>query len=149
MPKSCSRWPDPTVVAQRSARTETTDLEMFTTDAVDEDCDSEASKFTNPRMQRGSEDPEKGLGDVAPFIERNPGKATSTLEWRGRVLHPQEAAQVTTSSSRQQPTAKERWQASLDSEIERTVQHYNAQEMILQRAIANLEQMREWDLKQL
>jgi len=122
---------------------------MFTADAVDEDCDSEASKFTNLRMQHGSEDPEKGLGDVAPFIERNPGKATSTLEWRGRVLHPQEAAQVTTSSSRQQPTAKERWQASLDSEIERTVKHYHAQEMILQRAITNLEQMRELDLKQL
>ncbi len=37
----------------------------------------------------------------------------------------------------------------MDIEIERTEQYYHAQEMILRRAIANLEQMYEWDLKQL
>src|SRR5258708_3617404 len=114
---------------------------MFIVDTVDEDCDSSVSTVGKPRMQRDSEDPEKELGGVVPFIERNPDNMASTLEWRGRVLHPQEAA---TSSSWQQQTAKERWQASMDIEIERTVQHYRAQEMILRRQIAMLE----WDLKQ-
>ncbi len=122
---------------------------MFIADAVGEGCDSDKSTVTTPCMQQDSEDPEKGLGSVKPFIERNPDNMASTLEWRRRVLHSQDATQASTSSSRQQPTAKERWQASLDSEIERTVKHYHAQEMILQRAITNLEQMRELDLKQL
>jgi hypothetical protein len=122
---------------------------MLIINAVDEDCDSDASKVKKLRMQRGSEDPEKGLGGVAPIFERNPDNVASTLEWRGRALHSQEATQATTSSSRQQKTAKERWKASLDIEIGRTLQHYHAQELILRRAIANLEQMRESDLKQL
>jgi len=148
-PELCSRWPDPTVFDQRSAEIGTADSEMFIADAVGEGCDSDKSTVTTPCMQQDSEDPEKGLGSVKPFIERNPDNMASTLEWRRRVLHSQVATQAATSSPRQRPTAKERWQASVDSEMDRTVQHYRAQEMNLQRAIANLEQMREWDLKQL
>ncbi len=122
---------------------------MFNANTVDEDCDSDMSSITKPRMQRGSEDPEKGLGGVAPSFERNPDNVASTLEWRERVLHPKEATRATTSSSRQQKTAEQRWSASLEIEIERTRQPYHAQEMVLRRAIANLEQLYEWDLEQL
>jgi hypothetical protein len=122
---------------------------MFIADAVDEYYDSDSSKVTTIRMQRGSEDAEKELDSVASFMERNPDNVAPTLEWRGRALHSQGATQAATSSPRQQLTAKERWQASLDIKIEQTKQHYYALEMILRRAIAKLEQMRELDLKQL
>src|SRR6266852_6228789 len=114
MPKACSRWPDPTVVDQRNASTGSTDSEVFIVDTVDEDCDSSVSTVRTLRMQRDSEDPEKELGGVVPFTERSPDNIASTLEWKGRVLHQHEAAQNTTSSSRQQRTAKERWQASME-----------------------------------
>jgi len=45
------------------------------------------------------------------------GIQTTTLGWRGRVLHSQEATQVI--SSRQRHTAEERWRASLDIDIGR------------------------------
>jgi hypothetical protein len=120
---------------------------MFIADGVDEDCDSDASTATNPHMQRGSEDSEKGLGSVAPFIERNPDNVASTLEWRGRVLHSQEATQATT--SRQQHTAEERWRASLEIEIERIRQHYHKLERILEGEIVKHKQRYEWAIKQL
>ena len=136
MPKPCSRWINPTVVDQRSAGTETTDSndsDIFNANTTDEDCDSDTGKITKPHMQCGNEDAERGLGGVTSFMETN--SVASTLKWREGVLHSQGATQVTTSSSRQQPTAKKRWQALLD--------------MVLWGAIKNLEQKREYDLKQL
>jgi hypothetical protein len=139
MPKPCSRWPDTTVVDQSSAGTRTVDSEMPIAEAVDEDCDSNTSTSTNPHIQRGKEDPEKGLlGVVAPFIERNPDNMASTLEWRGRFLRPQEATgiQATTTSSRQQHAAEERRCASSEElEIERIRRHYQKQERILEEEI--------------
>jgi hypothetical protein len=143
MLKPCSRWPDTTVVDQSSARArtqQTTDSEMFFANIVDEDCDSDTSTpATNQHMQRGKGDPEKGLGGVAPFIERNPGpdKMASTLEWRGRVLRSQEATGIQApTSSRQQHTAEERRCASLEElEIERIRRHYQKQERILEEEI--------------
>jgi hypothetical protein len=122
---------------------------MFIADVVDEECDFDASALATHRVQRSYEHSEKGLGGVAPFIERNTDNVASTLEWRGSVLHSQEASQATTSSSRQQKTAKERWQESLDNEVGRTLQQYRAQEMVLRKTIANLKKLCESDLKQL
>jgi hypothetical protein len=147
MPKSCSRWPDPTIVDRRSARTGTTDLVMFIADAVDKG--SDVNTVHKYRMQCGSEDSEKGLGGVAPFVEKNSDDVASTLEWKGRILHSQKATQATTSSSRQQQTAEERWHASLEIEIERIRGHYHEQERVLEREIVKLEQIYEWDVKQL
>ncbi|KAF8489377.1 hypothetical protein F5888DRAFT_1738804 [Russula emetica] len=127
---------DTIVVDQRSARTGTTDSEMSIADVVDEDCDLDASTVTNTRMQRGSRYSEKGLGGVAPFIERNLGNVAPTLDWRGRVLHSQEATQAT--SSRQQHTAEERIR-----------QHYQKQEMILEGEIVKHVQRYELAIKQL
>ena len=88
MPKPRSRWPDTTVLNQRSVGTGTTDSEMFITDAIDEDSDSDAaSTAATYRMQRGSGDSEKRLDGVAPFIERNPDNFATTLEWRGSSDH--------------------------------------------------------------
>ncbi|KAI0278120.1 hypothetical protein BGY98DRAFT_975495 [Russula aff. rugulosa BPL654] len=133
---------DHAVVDQRSAETGTTDSEMFIADAVDKDCDSYVII---------SEDSETRPGSVAPFIDRNPDNVmvASTLEWRRRVLpvHSQRTAQAT--SSRQQQTAEERWSASLEIEIERIRRHFHEQEMVLEREIVKLEQMYEWDMKQL
>jgi hypothetical protein len=124
---------------------------MFIADAVDKDCDSYVITVTNPCMQRSSEDSETGPGSVAPFMGRNPDNVmvASTLEWRRRVLpvYSQRTAQAT--SSRQQQTAEERWSASLEVEIERIRRHFHEQEMVLEREIVKLEQMYEWDMKQL
>ncbi len=60
------------------------------------------------------------------------------MESRGRVLHPQEATQAT--SSPQQDTAEERRGALLQTEIERIRQHYWEQEKILEWEYAKLEQ---------
>ncbi|KAI0280819.1 hypothetical protein BGY98DRAFT_1095305 [Russula aff. rugulosa BPL654] len=147
--KVMSNETDPTIVDQRSARTGTTDLVMFIADAVDEDCDSDVSTVHKLRMQCGSEDLEKGLGGVAAFVERDSDDVAPTLEWRERILHSQRATQATTSSSRQQQTAEERWHASLEIEIERIRGHYHEQERVLEREIVKLEQMYEWDVKQL
>jgi hypothetical protein len=106
LPKPGSRWPDTTVVDQKSAGTGTTGLEISIADAVDDDCDSDASTATNLHIQRGSGDSEKGLDAVAPFIEWDLDNVASTLEWRGGVLHSQEVTQVT--SSRQRHWAEER-----------------------------------------
>ena len=135
------------MVDQRSAGTEPTDSEMFIADAVDEDCDLDVSTATSPRRQRGGGDSKKGLGGVAPFIERNPDNTALTLGWRGRVLHSQEATQVT--SYRQRYTAEERWRASLELEIERIQQHYHEQERILEREVVKHEQRYELAIKQL
>jgi hypothetical protein len=124
-----------------------TDSGMSIADAVDEDRDSGASTATNPCMQRGSGDSEKGLCGVVPFIERNPDKVASTLEWRGRVLHSQEATQAT--NSRQQHTAEERWRASLKIEIERIRQHYREQESIIEEEVVKHEQRYKWAIEQL
>jgi hypothetical protein len=140
MTKPCSRWPDTTVVDQRSAGTRTADSEIFTADGVNGDCESDTSTTTNLHIQRGTGDPEKGLGDVAPLIGNNPDKIASTLEWRGRVLRSQEATQATT-SSRQQHTAEERRCASLEElEIERIRRHYQRQERILEEEIEKHEE---------
>jgi hypothetical protein len=120
---------------------------MFIADTVSKDCDSSTSTATNPYLQRGSEDSEKGLGGVAPFIERNPANVASTLEWRGRVLHSQEATQAT--SSRQQHTAEERWRASLEVEIERIRRHYRKQEKILEEEIVKHEKRYKLAVEQL
>jgi len=108
------------------------------------DVDSDAA---STRVQRGSGDSEKRLGGVAPFIERNPDNLASTLEWRVRVFHSQEATQA--SSSRRQHVARERWRASLEIEIERIGIHYHEQEKVLERAIAKLEQSYEREIKEL
>ncbi|KAF8495799.1 hypothetical protein F5888DRAFT_1907745 [Russula emetica] len=138
---------DTILVDQRSAATGTTDSEMSIANADDEDCDSDASTAINYRMQRGSGDPEKGLGGVAPFIERNLGNVASTLDWRGRVLHSQEATQATSSS--QQHTAEEKGRALLEIKIERIRQHYEKQKRILEGEIVKHEQRYELAIKQL
>ncbi|KAF8492821.1 hypothetical protein F5888DRAFT_1727824 [Russula emetica] len=122
---------------------------MFIAEAVNEDCDSDASTITNPRMQGGSGVSEKGLpgGGVASLIERNLDNVASTLEWRGRVPHSQEATRAT--SSRRQHTAKERSRALSEIEIERIRQHYQKQERILKGEIVKHEQRYEWAIKQL
>ena len=82
------RGVDSLVAYQGCVATGTTDSEMFIADAIDEDPDLDANTATSLGMQRGSGDSEKRLvGSVAPFIERNPDKMASTLEWRGGVLH--------------------------------------------------------------
>jgi len=120
---------------------------MFIADAVDEDCDPDASTATSPGMQHGSGDSEKRPGSVAPSIERNLNNVASTLEWRGRALHSQGATQAT--NSRRQQTAEERWHASLEVEIERIRQHYYEQERILEGEIVKHEQRYELAMKQL
>jgi hypothetical protein len=117
------------------------------TDAVDEDCDSDASTVINRHMQRGSGNSEQGPGGVAHFIERDPDNVASTLECRGRVLHSQEATQTT--SSRQQHTAEERWRASLENEIERIRRHYREQERIMEREIVKHEERYKVAIEQL
>lgn len=62
---------------------------MFIADAFDDDSDPDVSMARHPHMLRGVEAPEMGLACVAPFIEMNPDNVASTMEWRGRVLHPQ------------------------------------------------------------
>ena len=146
MPNSCSRWPNSTVFDQKSAETGQTDSEMFIADVVDEDCDSDTSS-PNPHMLRGDEDSAKRLSSVAPFTERNPDKVASTLEWRERVLHSQEASQATTSSSRQWQTAEEHEGTSLEIEIERIRRHYQKQEMVLEGEIVKLEQRYKSDME--
>jgi hypothetical protein len=122
---------------------------MFTADDVNEDRDSDMRTTTNPHLQRGTGDPEKGLGGVAPFTGRSPDKMALTLEWRGRVLHSQAATQATT-SSRQQRTTEERGCASLeDIEIERIQQHYQEQERILEREIEKHEKRYKEAIEQL
>ena len=129
MPKCYSRCPGTTVVDRRIGMT---DSEMFTANAVDEDCGSDTSTTANPSIQRGTGHPEKGVSGVAPLIERNPDKITSTLEWRGRVLHSQEAAQAST-ISRQQHAAEERGHASLEEiEIDQIREHYQELERVLE-----------------
>ena len=120
---------------------------MLIADPVDENYDSDGSTITRIRMWRGNENSEKGPGGVVPFIERNPDNVASTLEWRGRVLHSQEATQAT--SSRQQYTAEEHWLRSLEIEIGKIRQHYREQEKIMEREILKHEQRYEWALKQL
>jgi hypothetical protein len=120
---------------------------MFIADTVNEDCDSGASTVQNPHMQRGSGNSEKGPGDAAPFIERNPDNVASTLEWRARVLHSQEATQTT--SSRQQHTAEERWLASLENEIEEIRRHYHKQERFLEEEIVKHEERYKLAIEQL
>jgi hypothetical protein len=117
---------------------------MFVADVLDEDGDSDTSTTTNPHIQRGSEGPEKGLGGVAPFIER-------TLEWRRRVLCSHEAGAKVTTSSRQpeQHTAVERRHASQDLKIERIQRHYREQERILENEIVKHEQRYELMMEQL
>jgi hypothetical protein len=90
-------------------------------------------------------DPEKGLGGVAPFIERNPDNVTSTLERRRRVPHSQEDTQAT--SSRQQLTAEDRMRALMETEIQRVRQHYHEQEKVLEREIVKHQQRYELVLK--
>jgi hypothetical protein len=123
---------------------------MLIAEAVDEDCDSGPSTNTNPLIQRGKGDSaEKGLGGVAPFIERSPDKIASTLEWRGRVLRSQEAARATTTSSRQQHTT-ERRRASLEElEIERIRHHYQEQERIMEEEIEKHEKRYKEAIEQL
>jgi hypothetical protein len=121
---------------------------MSIADAVDEDCDSHAStNNTILHMQRGSEDSEKGLDGVPPFIRRNPDKMASTLEWRASVQHSQEPPQVT--SSHQRHTAEGRRDASLSTKIERIQQHYRRQEKVLEREIAKHEQRYKWAIEEL
>jgi hypothetical protein len=130
-------------------RTETTDSdsEMFTADAVDEDCDSDTSTNTNLLIQRSTGDPEKGLG-VAPFIDRNLDKMESILEWRGRVLPSREVTQASTGSL-QQHTPAERGLASLEVEIEQIRQHYREQEGILKQEIVKHKKRHKRAMKQL
>ena len=146
MHKPCSRWPDTTVLDQRTETTDS-DSEMFTADAVDEDCDSDTSQSTNPLIQRSTGDPEKGPG-VAPFIDRNLDKMESTSEWRGRVLPSREVTQASTSSLRQH-TPAEPGLASLEIEIEQIRQHYREQEGILKREIVKHKKRRKRTMKQL
>jgi hypothetical protein len=120
---------------------------MFIADAVDENSDLDASTGTSPCVQRGSGDSKKRLGSVTPFIGRNPYNVASTLGWRGRVIHSQEATQAT--SSRRLPTAEERWRASLEIEIKRIRQHYYEQEKILEREIVKHEQRYENAMREL
>ena len=120
---------------------------MLIADPVDENCDSDGGLVTNFHMRRGNEDSEEGSGGVVPFIERNPDNVASTLEWRGRVLHSQEATQAT--SSRQQYTAEEHWLRSLEIEIGKIRQHYREQEKIMEREILKHKQRYERALKQL
>jgi hypothetical protein len=120
---------------------------MSIADVVNEDCDSDVSTVNDPHMQRGSGSSEKGPSDVAHFIERNPDNVASTLEWRERVLHSQEATQTT--SSRQQHTAEERWLASLKTEIEEIRRHYQEQERIMEEEIVKHEERRKLAIEQL
>ena len=139
MPKSCSRWPDPTV-----------DSETFAANVVDEDCDSDTGTVPRLRMQRGAQDSEKGLGSVTPLIERIPDDVTSTLEWRRRVLLSQKAYQpATTGSFHQQQTAEERWHTSLEIKIEQIRRDYREKERVLEREIVKLERRYEWVMEQL
>jgi hypothetical protein len=150
VPKLCSRWPGTTALDQTTETTDS-DSESFTADAVDEDCDSDMSPSTNPRIQRSTGDPEKGLG-VAPFIERNLDKMESTVEWRGRVLHSREATQASTCSGpsgQQHHTPAEYELASLDVEIEQIRQHYREQEGILNREIVKHKKRRKRAMKRL
>jgi hypothetical protein len=142
-----ANWPDTTMVDQRSAGTGTTDLEMFISEALEQDCDSDASTATT-RMQPGNGGSQKGLGSVAPFIERNPDNVASTLQRRGRALQSQQATQVI-GSRRQRHTAEERWRALLEKKIRRIRQHYKKQERILQSEIVKHEQRYEEAMKEL
>ena len=146
MPKRCSPWPGTTVVDRRIG---TTDSEMFTAYAVGEDCGSDTSTSTNPHIQRGTGDPEKGLGGVAPLIERNPDKMASTLEWRGRVLLSQEATQAS-AGPRQQQTAEEHGRASLEEiEIDRIQKHYEELERVLEGQLVEHKKRHKWAIKEL
>jgi TolA-binding protein len=98
-------------------------------------------------LQRGSGNSEKGPSGVALFIERNPDNVASTLEWRERVLHSQEATQTT--SSRQQHTAEERWLASLKTEIEEIRRHYQKQERFMEEEIVKHEERHKLAIEQL
>jgi hypothetical protein len=98
-------------------------------------------------MQRSSRNSEKGPSGVALFIERNPDNVASTLEWRARVMHSQEATQTT--SSHQQHTAEERWRASLEKEIERIRRHYHKQERFLEEQIVKHEERYKVAIEQL
>ena len=121
---------------------------MFITDVIDEDSDSDAaSTAAIYRMQRGSGDSKKRPDGVVPYIERNPDNLATTLEWRGRVLRSQEATQA--SSSRRKNTTKERWRASLETEIEGIREHYHKLEKVLDDEITKLEQSYEWEVKKL
>jgi hypothetical protein len=129
---------------------------MSIADVVNEDCDSDASTATNIHMQRGNGKSEKGLDGVAPFIERSPNNVSSTLEWRGRVLHAQEATQGT--SSRPRHTAEERRRASsyslnfelsVEPKIERIRRLYQKQERIMESEVVKHEKRYEWAIKQL
>ena len=119
---------------------------MFTANAVDEDCDSDTSANTNPFIQRGAGDLEKGPG-VAPFIDRNLDKMESTLEWRGRVLRSREVTQGSTSSQQHKPA--EPGLASLEIEIEQIRQHYREQEGILKQEIVKHKKRRKRAMKEL
>ena len=123
---------------------------MLIADDVDKDCDSDTGTSTNLGIQRSNANSEKGLlGGDDPFIERNQDIMTSTLKWRGRVLHSQEATQATT-SSRQPHTAKERWYASLEGiEIEQIEGHYRMQEEILEEEIKMHKEMHKQAIEQL
>ena len=124
---------------------------MFTADAVDEDCGSDTSTTTNPHIQRGTGDPEKGLGSVVPLIERNPDKMTSTLGLRGKVLLLKEATQAST-SSRQQHTAddSELGRASLEEiEIDHIQKHYEELERVLEGQLVEHKKRHKWAIKEL
>jgi hypothetical protein len=124
-----------------------TDSEMSIADAVDGDCDSDASSATNHHMQRGSGDSEQGLHDVDPFIKMDPDRVASTLEWRARVLQSRGAPQVT--SSHQWHTAEEHRHSSLEIKIEGIRQHYREQEKVLETEIAKHEQRYKCAIEQL
>ena len=113
---------------------------MFIAVDAGEDYDSDASRVKNQHMQHDNGDSEKG---AAPFMKINPHNVASTLEWRGRVQLSQDATQAT------QQTAEERRGASLEIEIERIRRHYQNQERVLERAIVELEQKYEQDVKRL
>ena len=146
MPNSCAR-PNATVLDQESAETGTTDSETLVADAVDGDCDSEASPEIH-HMQRGNEDSANGLGGVAAFIEGNPDNVPSTLEWSANVQYSQRAIQATTSTPGQQQTA-EHWRGSLKVEIELILRQYHEQETVVETEIVKLEQGYQLDVERL
>jgi glycine/D-amino acid oxidase-like deaminating enzyme len=101
-------------------------------------CDSGASTATSLSIQRGNKQPEKR---VVPFIKGDPDNVASTLEWRRRVMHSQEATQA--SNSRQRQTAE-------NIEIEGIRRRCREREIMLEREIKmHEERYAEWLIEEL
>ena len=125
-----------------------TDSEMYIADFADGECESAMRTFSNLHMPRGGTHPENGLVGIAPFIERNPRDyVSSTLEWRGKVLQSQQATLVATRRFRQQQTAKERQNESLENKIREIREDFRKER--LEREIVKLKQRHEENMKQL